>query len=373
MRNRFLALFALLIALLAGCGSDDEGGDIKPPASDVTSISEDYVYEIPVIFHVLYDNSSDPKQYINAAWLREALEHVNELYQGGIYAKSVNMKVRFVPAQTDEQGQVLPFPGVEYRKYHAAYPIDPYDFMNDKGGAQGNWQYLWEPNDYVNVMVYNFREDEMGEAVTLGISHMPYYAVARQPDIEGLTKNNNAYLTKDNINFAYCVSINSLYADKHSDDRYSDAERQMYYTTDVVATLAHELGHFLGLHHVFSEVDGDEDACEDTDYCEDTPSYNQLRYNEWVAAYNEATPEDKRSLKELVRREPCDGEEYEATNIMDYAYCYSEDFTEDQAYRVRQVLYYSPLMPGPKKNKSRATRAADKPMGIVDLPIQLKK
>ena len=140
MRSRFLVFFALLIALLAGCGSDDEGGGIKPPAPDVTSISEDYVYEIPVIFHVLYDNSSDPKQYINAAWLREALEHVNELYQGGIYAKSVNMKVRFVPAQTDEQGKALPFPGVEYRKYHAAYPIDPYDFMNDKGGAQGNWQ-----------------------------------------------------------------------------------------------------------------------------------------------------------------------------------------------------------------------------------------
>lgn len=373
MRNHFLMLLMLLGLLLVGCGGDEDNSPSNPPTQGGETISENYVYEIPVIFHVLYQSASDTKQYVNDAWLREILERVNELYQGGVYAESVNMKVKFVPAQTDEQGRTLATPGVEYRKYHAAYPIDPYAFMNDKGGAKGNWQYLWEPNDYVNVMVYNFKEDDQGDAVTLGISHLPYYATTGQPDIEGLTQNNNMNLTKANINFAYCVSINSLYADKHADDRYSDAERQTYYTTDVIATLAHELGHFLGLHHVFSEVEDNEDACEDTDYCEDTPSYNQNRYNEWVAAYNETTPADKRLLKDLVRREPCDGEEYEATNIMDYAYCYSEDFTPDQAHRVRQVLYYSPLMPGPKKNRTKATRAVAAPKGIVDLPIKLSE
>lgn len=375
MRNHFLVmLLVAFCALLAGCGSDEDraGAGARPDSQNGETISEDYVYEIPVIFHVLYQDASDSRQYVDDAWLREMLEHVNELYEGGVYAESVDMKVRFVPATTDEAGRQLETPGVEYRKYHAAYPIDPYAFMKDKGGANGNWQYLWEPNDYVNVMVYNFREDAQSDAVTLGISHLPYYASANQPDIEGLTQNSNVNLTKDNIDFAYCVSINSLYADKHTDDRYADTDRQMYYTTDVVATLAHELGHFLGLYHVFSEVDDDETACEDTDYCEDTPSYNLANYNEWVKAYNAATPSQERSMRELVRREPCDGEEYEATNIMDYAYCYSEDFTPDQAYRVRQVLYYSPLMPGPKKNRSRATRATDTD-GVVDLPIRLMK
>lgn len=55
-------------------------------------------------------------------------------------------------------------------------------------------------------------------------------------------------------------------------------------------TLAHELGHYLGLHHVFAEEKNDKgytsiDDCQDTDYCEDTPSYNILEYNKMLTQY----------------------------------------------------------------------------------------
>ncbi|MGV4509066.1 hypothetical protein ACQ1Q1_11855, partial [Ornithobacterium rhinotracheale] len=35
-------------------------------------------------------------------------------------------------------------------------------------------------------------------------------------------------------------------------------------------------------------------------------------------------------------------------NIMDYDYCYKNQFTQDQKEIVRHVLTYSPFIPGPK-------------------------
>lgn len=373
MRYHIFILLALTCVLLSGCKKEETFPDSRPGKNSYEGITpdDDYVYELPVIFHVLYKDAGIPTQYITASRLKEIIAHVNELYEGGIYGESENIKVKFVLADTDEEGNTLTTPGVDYQLYPDDYPIDPTDFMNDTSGHSGNWRYIWEPNDYINIMMYNFAQDPEEEGTTLGVSHLPYYANSTLPEIEGLTKNDKTYLSKDNLSFPYCISINSLYAEKHNDDRYSGMEEYNYYTTDVIATLAHELGHYLGLHHVFTEKDDDEEACEDTDYCEDTPSYNKYKYDEWIELYYEGTPSEQRTLSDLVQREPCDGEPFAATNIMDYAFCYSYAFTEDQAYRMRQVLYYSPLIPGPKKEyPTTITRSAE---GIVDLPIRTAK
>ena len=61
------------------------------------------------------------------------------------------------------------------------------------------------------------------------------------------------------------------------------------------------------------------------------------------------------------------------TIMMDYNICYSMRFTPEQANRIRQVLYYSPLIPGPKKIRPR-TRAWDEmPETEDDLPIRYAK
>lgn len=59
--------------------------------------------------------------------------------------------------------------------------------------------------------------------------------------------------------------------------------------------------------------------------------------------------------------------------MMDYSYCYNTRFTPDQAYRMRQVLYYSPLIPGPKKARTGSRAAMEAPEGPIDLPIVLAK
>ena len=87
-------------------------------------------------------------------------------------------------------------------------------------------------------------------------------------------------MTKKNISFPLSVSINAKYINTLS-ARYTSSSKEKtfrgYKEEDVVVTLAHELGHYLGLFHVFAEDrnNGVIDSCVDSDYCQDTPSYNK--------------------------------------------------------------------------------------------------
>ena len=56
---------------------------------------------------------------------------------------------------------------------------------------------------------------------------------------------------------------------------------------------------------------------------------------------------------------------------MDYSYSYLNQFTSDQFSRVRHVLMYSPLIPGPKIGQSTSARAVSD--GPLDLPIRIVK
>lgn len=58
-------------------------------------------------------------------------------------------------------------------------------------------------------MVYPFKTDTTKSTTTLGISHLPYTTTEHK--LEGLSVK-DGQVTKDNIKFAYCSSINSKYA-----------------------------------------------------------------------------------------------------------------------------------------------------------------
>lgn len=186
--------------------------------------------------------------------------------------------------------------------------------------------------------------------------------------------------------FPYCVSLNSIYVGKENEGtRYTTDKNHKgytYNTADPNATLAHELGHYLGLFHSFSEktVKGKSEAADDdddSDYCDDTPSYNRIAYGKWLTEYISKAQAIKKdttlSMKELAKRTNSKDEEWQSDNLMDYSICYSMRFTPEQANRIRQVLYYSPLIPGPKKIRPR-TRAWDEmPETEDDLPIRYAK
>ena len=356
-------LFALCLGLTA-CGGDDGlvSTDKSSLVTDTTEIDSNYEYQLPVIFHVLYKNQSDASQYIPAARLKNLLQYVNEIYQGGIYGESENLHLKFVLAEKDENGKKLGTPGVEYVKYDGDYPIDVNAFMSDNTGA--NVKYIWDPNQYINVLMYNFKSSSANE-VTLGISHMPHTVDNR---VEGLDNVKTQYIAKSQLKYPLCSSINSIYAAQTSNggyfqsNRYTDANHatQNLSTADVVVTMAHELGHYLGLYHAFTEEEKNGsyqpvDSCGDTDYCKDTPSYNRIEYNNYLETLT-INGSDPNMTRKMLSRSSCDGKTFESDNIMDYSLTMGFQITADQKKRIRNVLYYSPSFRGPRKTISTPER-----------------
>lgn len=372
-------MIALTVLSFASC--KDTEGSIGDPIisngqdrdSDIIT-GDDYVYHLPVIFHVFYSNS---KQYIEYTRLKEILSNVNELYQGDVYnyqmdtIPSENLHIQFELAEKNESGKKLSTPGVEYIEVSDSV-FDCESFMKDKNYAK----YCWDQNNYINVMVYAFKKTDVN-SITLGISHLPYQ-VGGYPQIEGLSNGKNYPLSKPG-KFPYCISLNSIYVGRENEGtRYTEDKYKKGYesnTADPNATLAHELGHYLGLFHSFSEktVKGKSETAnddDDSDYCDDTPSYNRIEYSNWVTL---AIKKDSLTLRDVAIRTNSKGEKWQADNLMDYFFCYSMRFTPEQANRIRQVLYYSPLIPGPKKIRPR-TRAWDEiPETEDDLPIRYAK
>lgn len=351
---------------------------------------DDYVYHLPVIFHVFYDDPYNKSQYIEYIRLKEILNNVNELFQGDVYnvnldtTASENVHVVFELAQKDANGKTLSTPGVEYIKVSNS-TFDCEQFMKDKNKAQ----YSWNQNDYINVMVYTFKKTS-NDSETLGISNLPYQ-VKGYPEIEGLANGKNYPLNKLG-NIPYCVSLNAAYIDKDFEgSRYTtdkgNSKGCQYCVYDPNATLAHELGHYLGLFHDFSEVKDKKGNSEpannenDTDYCTDTPSYNRVEYAKWLNDYmkqkeTEAAALGKKpefTMQELAKRSNRDRQEWQADNLMDYSVCYSMRFTPEQVHRMRQVLYYSPLIPGPKKVRPTTRALSELPTEEGELPIVLAK
>lgn len=314
---------------------------------------ENYHYRLPVVFHVLYKDRNDRMQYVEEGRLAQILTRVNELFRS--HLNSPDMNLEFYLSETDPEGNPMDEPGVD-RVQWATATIDCDKFMSDNNNTYSHL--MWDPNEYINVMIYNFAH-EGGNAVTLGIVHLPY-TVRGSYQLEGLNLTSNSYIGLSQLKYAHCVSINSKFI-------YDESTEKMYNSADVNVTLAHELGHYLGLHHVFSEDNNGNmlDDCVDTDYCEDTPTYNRIQYNDLVRIMQELS---EITFQGLVKRTDCSREEFTSYNIMDYSVSYSNQFTDDQRTRIRHVLNYSPMIPGPKiglKSRASSQEKLDLPMRIV--------
>ena len=268
-----------------------------------------YYYELPVIFHLFYADETDSLQNASGEFFTKMIDECNRLYNTG--TNSIPMNLKLVAATEDPAGNPLAEPGIERILKTPAAVMSCEDFM-----AQSNTSFnsfVWDLNKYINVFVYTFKEE-----TTAGISHLPY--TPRENSLPGLTANNHYFSNMPS--YTHCISINNTYITED----------------DVYTTLAHELGHYLGLFHVLSEQE-----CNETDYCEDTPNYDRNAYTEWLSTL---TP--PYNFQEVVKRNGCEGESFISTNVMDYFYSYQNRFTANQYSRVRHVLENSPLIPGPK-------------------------
>lgn len=322
---------------------------------------QELTYRIPLIFHVLYRDANDPYQYITPQRIEQVLDKVNQYYDGITIASggedSQDINLEFVLAEADESGNLLETPGVEYIEWNEM-PINCESFMQSSNERILNL--MWDMNKYVNVMLYNFADVSGG--TILGISHLPL-TVQGANQLEGLQTVAYTSLENENLGYPQCVSINSLYFDEDTPQGY-------YNPLDANVTLAHELGHYLGLHHAFNENEGN--TCVDTDYCEDTPPYNRDYY---ILSRESFIERDENGdiigiLPGVFDREDCNmGDTFTSYNLMDYEFSYADRFTPDQRVRMRHVLEYSPLIPGAKRTAGTRSVA---PQGVLDIPIIYK-
>lgn len=325
-------------------------------------------YKLPIVFHIIYADENDPKQNIPADEIYAMLDEVNKMYQNAGAETTVDLNMEFVPAEFDPQGNRLEEPGIDRVKWLTA-DLDPTDVMEDN--TRKYVHFLWEPNDYVNILVYRFSSSASN---ILGISTFPY--TTKSYPLEGTDVLEDMNITLANLNYVRGVSINNSYMG-NVEDAFTPFAPESYkelITKQVSGsiTLAHELGHYFGLRHTFSEA---QIGCLDTDFCEDTKSYDKSSYDMFVNQTYQlmnysADYAGKFDWESLFKRTTCQDEEFTSHNIMDYAYSYLDEFTADQRLRVRHVLDYSPMIPGPKQTRAYLSTKAvsDAPM---DLPFSV--
>ena len=324
------------------CGGSTHTVKVSQPA--FTGSLDSYVYHLPVVFHVLYNDASNDTLNVKQSRLADILSDVNKLYAAN------DMNVVFELAKYDKEGELLEEPGVirhevDFAEYDAGEFLD----IDNKDNRQYA-DYALNLKKYVNVYLFRFKQPN-SESMTMGITTLPIVPTAYPLDsiVASDAANDYAFLTSP-----WGVCINNAMI-------FETQDGKSYNPRYVVATMAHELGHFLGLLHTFSA-----DECNNDDACSDTHISDYNNYVEQVTALLEQyRKEGRKTIKmdDVARRVDCNtGEEFIADNILDYTYTKNEKFTPQQFARTRHILQYGPLTPGPKlvlyNTTGKATRSA---------------
>lgn len=280
-------------------------------------------FTIPVIVHVVHDGDSvGVDENISYERILSQIQVLNEDFNRipgsrgyNTHPRGVICDIEFVLATHDTNGAVLPEPGVDRikpsRKGWNIFVID----------ASLKPATIWDPNRYFNIWVLNI--DGIKSRGVLGHAQFPDLS-----SITGLSTYGGESVT-DGIVVDY-QSFGSMEKGKFTG---------MNSVYNLGRTTTHEVGHWLGLRHIWG--DGD---CSVDDYCADTPDHDSPMYG---------CPKDSVGCTDILM----------VQNFMDY----TDDacmniFTKDQKSRIDVVLVNSP------RRKSLSSNLQYKSIYPTDIP-----
>lgn len=258
--------------------------------------------KIPIIMHIIYDEASDKNQNPSKERLYSILADLNVLFDESNYRS--DMEIDFIAATKDPQGNPLKEAGINRYKVNDSN-------RSSKSMLDGKYtdfhHYFWEPTNYLNVFIFQFSDKYSGLA-------NPPYMQSKYP-MNG-TNYTQVKLTIDNFEAPFGICMNNKYI----------------YTESFAPSFAHELGHVLGLHHVFEE-----------DYCDDTPLYNRNKYLNRIADYLNG---DKSAEEcDAYHRYDQYGHRFTSRNFMDYFVGYRDAWTNEQFKRMQYVIKHAQALP----------------------------
>lgn len=226
-----------------------------------------------------------------------------------------NLYVELKMAVYDPEGNELYEPGVN-RIVGIPGNTGVYDKTKIRNLIREN---IWDPEKYVNIWVARLSNHYLGYA------YFPDY-----PDLQGLDG-----LTSDEIASETIDGI-VLHTDYFGSNEFKTFSN-LSAPYDLGRTLTHEIGHYLGILHIWGL--GNPGSCDQDDYCTDTPKINN---HHGSSASSTICDGDTSSITNNL----CDIEEYNSAqyqNFMDYTddACMTM-FSIDQKSRVDIILESAP-------------------------------
>jgi len=292
MIQRYI-LIILAGLIFTNCSENSEPA-IKPGSTEET------IHTLPVVVHIIHTgevlgtgyNLSEERILNQIKTLNDDFRKKEGTLGYNTHPLGTDAKIEFKFAEFDPEGRITD--GINrLNASDIEYETDKEGWLFDELPKYA----YWNTQDYINIWVYPFQAN-----IILGQSSVP------QADIDGL----------ENASTSGTSGI--MITTPH------------FGTSDIAGgsnlgrSLTHEMGHFLGLEHLWGEIEN-ADCMEYDDYCDDTPPVSRRTGN-----CDETPPLS------------CNGEPMLTQNYMDYTddACMNM-FTKDQVIRMRYVLENSPV------------------------------
>ncbi|MDR6528314.1 hypothetical protein J2787_003733 [Chryseobacterium rhizosphaerae] len=291
------------------------------------------VITIPVVVHVIHNgqdigtapNITDSQVLSQITVMNNDFRRMTGTPGFNASLVGADTEIQFVLAKVDPNGN--PTNGIDRvnlcREFWAnGSPADGYEnFINSTVKPRT----IWDPTKYMNMWSVNFADSGL-----LGFAQFP-----SNSGLQGLQANGGLANTDGVVaGFSTFGSMD-----------YNDGTFLMQAGYDRGRTMTHEVGHFVGLRHIWG------DANCGNDYCADTPTAHTANYtcNTTIASCDNA------SVYEMVQ------------NYMDYTNdtCMNI-YTNDQKTRIRTVMDNSP------RRVELKTSNADQPIPLFANDAEIK-